>query len=205
MKKQMPTKIIFATGNSHKLREVKEILWRIPVEIEGLVSYPNIPAIRETGDTFEENALLKAEIVYHHTKLWTIADDSGLEVDALNGAPGVFSARFAGESHNYAANNQKLLRLMKDVPDAKRTARFRCTAAIVGPNFKKTLDGIVRGKIIKELKGDKGFGYDPLFIPEGYDITYAEMEEEAKNRISHRAVAFKKVKSELEKLLNPAK
>jgi len=197
----MPTKIIFATGNSHKLREVREILQGLPVEIEGLVSYPNIPVIKENGSTFEENALIKAKTVYHHTQLWTIADDSGLEVDPLNGAPGVFSARFAGEGHDYAANNKKLLKLIRDIPDGKRTARFRCAAAIVGPDFQKTVEGIVRGRIIRKLRGNNGFGYDPLFMPEGYDITYAEMEEEAKNRISHRAAAFIKVKEELKKIL----
>lgn len=201
MSKQRLDKIIFATGNNNKLREVRKILRELSIEIDGLNSYPNIAAIKETGNTFEENALIKANTLYHHTGLWTIADDSGLEVDALDGAPGVFSARFAGKGHDYDANNQKLLAMMKDVQEDKRTGRFRCVAAIVGPGFQITVDGTVRGMIIRQLRGDNGFGYDPLFVPEGYDITYAEMDEELKNKISHRAAAFNKVKEKLKEIL----
>ncbi|NOX37724.1 MAG: XTP/dITP diphosphatase [Calditrichaeota bacterium] len=184
--------IIFATRNPHKVAEVQSILNEYGIQIRSMDEVLEIPDIEESGQTFEENALLKARTVFAHTGKWCLADDSGLEVDALNGAPGIYSARFAGVPHDYQANNEKLLEMLKDVPDPRRGAQFRCVVAIVGPNFSTTVEGIVRGHIIHEPRGNKGFGYDPLFVPEGYQQTFAELGETIKNRISHRAIAFRK-------------
>ncbi len=192
--------ILLATRNTHKFGEVKRILQEAPFQVVSLLDFPKIPIINEVGNTFTENAIIKAKTAHEHTHLWSIADDSGLEVDALDGEPGVHSARFASDFHNYSANNKKLLDLLKNVPPQQRGAQFRCVAAIIGPGFKEIREGIVRGRIITELRGDKGFGYDPLFIPEGYDKTFAELGEKIKNEISHRALAFEKVKEVLKKL-----
>lgn len=195
------TKIILATRNRHKIREITAILSNLPLGIGSLLDYPGISEIPESGQTFAENALLKAEAAYQHAGILAIADDSGLEVDALKGEPGVYSARFAGNSHNHAKNNRKLLELLKDVPEPHRGAQFRCVAAVVGPQYERIVEGVVRGKIITELRGDKGFGYDPLFVPEGFDKTFAELGEEVKNRISHRALAFSQVREVLKELI----
>lgn len=189
-----PDRIILATRNLHKLKEIREIMFDLPVELLSLRDFPGLPDVEETGETFIENALIKAETIYRLTGLLSIADDSGLEVYALKGAPGIHSARFAGPRRDPRANNEELLRRLKDVADEQRGAQFRCVAAIVGRSFKEVLEGIVRGRIANEPRGDQGFGYDPLFIPEGYDQTFAELGEEIKNKISHRALAFEKVK-----------
>jgi XTP/dITP diphosphohydrolase len=198
---QSKTKIILATRNQHKFAEIKEILGELPIELVSLNDYPQIPGIEETGSTFVENAVLKAQTIFELTQEWSIADDSGLEVFALNGSPGIYSARFAGDDHDYVENNQKLLKLLSDVPLQQRKAQFRCVAAIVGPGYKEIMEGIVQGRIINELRGNNGFGYDPLFIPEGYDKTFAELSEETKNQISHRALAFEKVKEVLTNII----
>ena len=182
--------VLFATRNRHKFEEVRYILASYPFQLHFLGEFPEVPLVEETGRTFEENALLKARVAFQHTGLWTLADDSGLEVDALQGAPGIYSARFASDSHDYAANNRRLLEALAHIPDSRRGAQFRCVVAIVGPNFETTVEGIVLGRIIQHLRGEKGFGYDPLFVPEGYNRTFAELGEEVKNRISHRAQAF---------------
>ncbi|GAB4336593.1 MAG: XTP/dITP diphosphatase [Calditrichia bacterium] len=190
--------IVIATANQHKLEEIREILKGLPRNILSIADFPEIGEIEETGTTFEENALIKAREVFRHTGLLTLADDSGLEVDALNGEPGVYSARYSGKGHDYAANNQKLLQELAGVPPAHRGAQFRCVVAIVGPKIEKTVSGVVRGTIIEELRGKKGFGYDPLFVPEGFHQTFAELGETVKNRISHRARAFTKARQVLE-------
>ena len=195
------TKIILATHNANKLVEVRKILSGLPLEIEALASYPDIPIIEENGETFAENALLKANTVFEATEILTIADDSGLEVDALDGAPGIRSARFSENHHDYSANNRKLLESLKTVPKGERGAQFRCVAAIVTTGCKEIMEGIVRGRIIEEARGEKGFGYDPLFVPEGFDQTFAELGEDIKNRISHRALAFEKVGEVLKKMI----
>ncbi len=184
--------IIFATKNPHKVAEVRFILKGYGLQICSMDEVLDIPDIEESGQTFEENALLKAHAVFERTQGWCLADDSGLEVDVLNGSPGIYSARFAGTPGDYSANNRKLLELMKDIPDSQRGAQFRCVVAIVGPNFSTTVEGIVRGHIVHKPRGRKGFGYDPLFIPKGYQQTFAEMDETRKNQISHRAIAFRK-------------
>jgi len=201
MGNQNRTKIILATRNVNKLLEVREILSGLPLEIEALIDYPDIPEIEEMGATFVENAILKANAVFESTHILSIADDSGLEVDALNGAPGVRSARFAGDHHDYSENNRKLLEFLENTPEEERGAQFRCVAAIIGPGLKEIMEGIVRGRIIEEARGDKGFGYDPLFVPEGFDKTFAELGEEIKNQISHRALAFDKMKEVLKKMI----
>lgn len=193
--------IVIATSNQHKLSEVSEILKGLSARMLSLVDFPDIGVIEETGSSFQENALIKARIVYGKTGLLTLADDSGLEVDALDGAPGVHSARYAGKSQDYQANNQKLLQELHEVPDNHRNAQFRCIVAIVGPKIEQVVEGAVRGFIIRELRGNKGFGYDPLFIPEGFNNTFAELGEEIKNQMSHRARAFLKARKVLEDLI----
>ena len=195
------TKIVLATRNPNKLLELREILNGLPLEIEALIDYPDLPEIEEIGLTFVENAVLKATTIYESTQILSIADDSGLEVDALNGAPGVRSARFAGERHDYSENNRKLMASLENVPDGQRGAQFRCVAAIVGPGYKEIMEGIVRGRIVTKPRGDEGFGYDPLFMPEGFDRTFAELGVKIKNKISHRALAFEKVKEVLKKII----
>jgi XTP/dITP diphosphohydrolase len=187
-------KIVIATANQHKFKEIREILRDLPVELLSLQDFPEIPPIEETGSTFHENALIKARTVNQITGLLTLADDSGLEVDALNGAPGVYSARYSGREHDYAANNRKLLEELRNVPPEERGAQFRCVVAIVGSRGEHIVEGVVRGRIISELRGSGGFGYDPLFVPEGYQQTYAELGEAVKNQISHRSQAFRKAR-----------
>ena len=194
-------KIVIATSNCHKLREIRDILTGLPAHILSLQDFPEISPIEETGKTFRENAFLKARTVYQKTALLTLADDSGLEVDALNGAPGIYSARYAGKERDYQSNNHKLLQELITVPDAQRGAQFRCVVSITGSAIEKFSEGIVRGHIIRELRGKGGFGYDPLFVPEGFSETYAELGEEIKNKISHRALAFQNTRNILEKIL----
>jgi XTP/dITP diphosphohydrolase len=192
--------IVIATSNTHKLDEIKSILGNQSWQILSLQDFPEIDSIAETGSTFQDNALLKARTVFQHTSLITLADDSGLEVDALAGAPGIISARYAGLQHDYPANNQKLLKELQQVPAGQRGAQFCCVVAIVGNDIEKIVEGIVRGHIIQEPRGTGGFGYDPLFVPDGYEKTYAELGEEIKNRISHRAIAFQKARTFIERL-----
>jgi XTP/dITP diphosphohydrolase len=194
-------KIVIATANEHKLEEIIYILKDVSVKLLSLKNFPEIAPIKEDGMSFRENAIIKAETVYNSTKLLSLADDSGLEVDALNGAPGIFSARYASEEKDYLANNHKLLQELKDVPEADRSAQFRCVVAIIGPDIRQTIEGIIKGRIIYEMKGKKGFGYDPLFLPDGYKRTLAELGMDIKNRISHRAIAFQKAKQFLQDMI----
>jgi XTP/dITP diphosphohydrolase len=216
--------ILIATRNAHKVSEIQAIL-RKPFEYLTLKDFPQAPKVIEDADTFAGNATKKAVelakwIAGHNA--WpaadfVLADDSGLEVDALNGAPGVFSARFAamdsGENSPDADNNAKLLRLLKEVPLEKRTARFRCVIALTPvpskaiesaspvcyadePELQTQLfDGACEGRIIFEPRGANGFGYDPLFVPNGFDETFADLGEDIKNKLSHRARALEKLKT----------
>jgi len=194
-------KIVLATGNQGKVRELKDILSDLDVEILSLQDFPEIGEIIEDGATFEENAVKKAKAVCEATGLTAVADDSGLEVDYLDGAPGIYSARFAGESKNDLDNNLKLLSMLEDVPDEKRTARFRCVIAISTPCGELyTAEGACDGVIGREMKGNKGFGYDPLFYLPEYGQTFAELPPEIKNKISHRGRALAKAKAVLEGL-----
>ena len=191
-------KIVFATNNQHKLQEIREILGD-QFEILSLADIGCHEDIPETGNTLEANAHQKAEYVFDHYHIDCIADDTGLEVDALGGAPGVHSARYAeGTDHNSEANMAKLLRELGD--NDNRKARFRTVISLIqmeGGNpvcsREYQFEGVVEGRIDREKHGSEGFGYDPVFIPEGYDKSFAELGEEIKNQISHRARAVKKL------------
>ena len=188
-------KIVLATNNKHKIEEIKDILSDPKLEILTLNDFKDFPKIEETGKTLEENAILKARAVYRFTQLISIADDSGLEVDALDGAPGVLSSRFAGEHCSYKNNNLKLLSLMKDISWEKRGATFVCMVAIAKDlDNIKTLRGEVRGIITTEESGEQGFGYDPVFYLPQLGKTFAQLSFEEKNKISHRAKAFEKAR-----------
>jgi len=193
-------KIVLATNNKHKIEEIKYILSDPQLEILTLNDFKDFPKIEETGKTLEENAILKAKAIYQFTQLISLADDSGLEVDALNGAPGVLSSRFAGEHCSYKDNNRKLLSLMKNLPWEKRGATFVCVVAIAKDlgNI-KTVRGEVRGIITTEERGESGFGYDPVFYLPELSKTFAQLSSEEKNKKSHRAKAFKKTKERIKK------
>lgn len=186
----MKKKLVFATNNAHKLDEISSILGE-KVELLSLKDIHCHVDIPETADTLEGNAMLKAEYIYK-TRFRLFADDTGLEVEALNGAPGVYSARYAGgEGHNAEANMQKLLQNMQGVQNRK--AQFRTAICLILDGKKHLFEGIVKGEIIKEKRGSSGFGYDPIFVPEGYTKTFAELGNETKNKISHRALAVEKL------------
>lgn len=190
---------VIATGNKHKLEEIGAILKGFNLEVLSMkdIGLEGLEII-EDGNTFEENALIKAGAVMDKIGKLVIADDSGLEVDILNNQPGIYSARFAGKNATDDENNKKLLKLLEDVPLNKRTARFVCGMAAVFPNGDTiVLRGECPGIIGFEPKGKGGFGYDPLFIVEKYNKTFAEIGEEKKNKISHRAIALEKLKEEL--------
>jgi XTP/dITP diphosphohydrolase len=186
--------LVLATRNEGKLRELARILGT-RVRLAGLDAFPGAPDVPETGATFEANALLKARTVAAYTKLPTVADDSGLCVDALNGMPGVLSARWAGQHGDDKANLDLLLAQIADVPDARRGARFVCAAALVVPADgipgEWVVTGQVEGRLIRAPRGTGGFGYDPIFQADGFDVTTAEMTPDAKDAISHRGRAFR--------------
>jgi len=193
--------IVLATQNKDKIKEIKEILKRLPLKIITFDKHSRELSVDEDGTTLEENAVKKATSWMKETGKPALADDSGLEVDYLNGEPGVYSSRFAGENATYADNNAKLLKLMNGVEKEKRTARFKCVAALVFPDGKKELfQGTIEGTIITEPRGTSGFGYDPIFLIPEYNKTFAELGDEIKNKISHRAAAFKKVGNFLQKI-----
>ncbi len=188
-------RLVVATKNPGKAREFAEILADLPYEVVGLDAYPNAPDIEETGATFVENAVLKATKYARFTRELTVADDSGLEIDALDGAPGIKSSRFAPTD---ADRIQKVLDLLKNVPDERRTARFRCAVAIAWPDKRvETCEAKVEGTIAHEPRGDKGFGYDPIFIVTELGKRMAELEPEEKNAISHRGRALRAAKKVL--------
>ena len=191
--------LFIATANPHKLSEIREIFSVPGLRLLDMNDFPDLPEVVEDKDTFAGNAIKKAREMAEYTGYWAMADDSGLEVDALNGAPGVFSARYAGDDVDYMANNEKLLRELSGVAD--RSARFRCVVALCSPDGEAfTVDGCCEGRIAERLSGHGGFGYDPLFIPVGENRTFAEMQQEEKNRISHRGVALENAYSEWKSL-----
>jgi XTP/dITP diphosphohydrolase len=193
-------KLVVATRNRHKLTEIRAILDVPGLELLSLLDFPSVPEVVEDGETFEANARKKAVEVAEATGLWAMADDSGLEVDALGGAPGVYSARYAGEPVSYPANNAKLLKNLRGV--ANRRARFRCVLALAAPAGEvRTVSGACEGKISDGNRGTNGFGYDPLFVPDGHDLTFAEMPDADKNRISHRARALARARAEWDGVL----
>lgn len=183
--------LLVATGNSHKTEEIRAMLGDA-YRISDLKSYPALPVVEETGTTFLENATLKAVQISEQVSGLVLSDDSGLEVDALGGDPGVYSSRYSGEDGNDAANNAKLLKELDGVED--RTARFRCVIVLANNGVVLAhFDGAVEGRMIHALQGEGGFGYDPLFVPDGHDQTFAELGEDIKNGLSHRARAMDQV------------
>jgi XTP/dITP diphosphohydrolase len=184
-------RLVLATRNEGKLRELARILGT-QANIVGLDEFPGAPDVPETGATFEANALLKARAIAGYTRLPAVADDSGLCVDALNGMPGVLSARWAGQHGDDKANLDLVLAQVADVPDARLGARFVCAAALVVPSAREwVVTGQVEGRLIRVPRGSGGFGYDPIFLPDGFALTTAEMTPEAKDAISHRGRAFR--------------
>jgi XTP/dITP diphosphohydrolase len=195
-------RLVVATRNVGKLKEIRAILGDLPVEVVSLADYPELPLTVEDGDTFEANAAKKALHVALATGCLTLADDSGIEVEALGGAPGVHSARFAGPLATDEENNSKLLKLMEDVHEAERGARFRCVVALATPEGRlECAKGACEGLLTKKARGDKGFGYDPLFLVPEHGLTFGELPEGIKNALSHRGRALAAARKLLEELL----
>ncbi len=187
----MKRKLVFATNNAHKLEEVAAILGN-QIELLSLNDIDCHTDIPETAETLEGNALLKSSFIYKNYHLDCFADDTGLEVEALNGAPGVYSARYAeGEGHDAQANMHKLLHELEGKENRK--AQFRTAISLILDGKEYLFEGVIKGEIIQEKRGDSGFGYDPIFKPEGYQQTFAELGNEIKNKISHRALAVQKL------------
>jgi XTP/dITP diphosphohydrolase len=182
--------VVLATRNAGKVRELARILGSA-VDLVGLDGFPDAPDVAETGATFEENAFLKARAIAAFTGLPAVADDSGLCVDALNGMPGIFSARWAGRHGDDQANLDLVLAQLADVPDSRRGAHFYCAAAFVAGASEHAVSGQVEGQLLRAPRGDGGFGYDPIFLPDGFSVTTAEMTAESKDEISHRGKAFR--------------
>jgi len=196
-------KIILATQNMGKIRELQELLVDENIEVLSLLDIPDWEDVEENGVTFVDNAALKAREAVQRTGLIALADDSGLEVDALDGAPGVYSARYAGETKNNERNIDKLLHLLETIPEDKRTARFRCALVMATPFGEEYLtEGAVEGRILTQRRGADGFGYDPVFYLPEFARTMAELTMTEKNTLSHRAQAFRKVIPILRKLKN---
>ncbi|MBX7157541.1 MAG: XTP/dITP diphosphatase [Verrucomicrobiae bacterium] len=195
-----PQVLILATRNAKKAKELQQLLASQRWEVKTLDEFSSLPEVAEDGKTFEANAVKKAVTISQYVPHYVVADDSGLEVEALQGAPGIYSARYAaegGENASDQANCEKLLREMDSISD--RQAQFRCVLAVAyRGKLSTTTEGVCRGKIITESRGNLGFGYDPLFVPDGYEKTFAELSGEIKNQISHRAVAIKQLKKWLE-------
>lgn len=181
--------IFLASGNPDKVKELRQMLEPLGCKLMSVLDHPGVDEVEEDQSTLEGNALKKARFWHHHTGLHALADDTGLEVDALDGEPGVFSARYAGESVTYEENVIKLLENMAG--KSNRHARFRTAVAFVGGE-EKLFEGICEGKIIESPRGEGGFGYDPVFVPDGYDKTFAELTSKEKNVISHRGKALEK-------------
>jgi XTP/dITP diphosphohydrolase len=189
--------LLVGTTNPGKLDEVEGYLKRLPLKILALQSLGKPPTVVEDGVTYEENALKKVKVLAEYSGYLTLADDSGLEVDALNGAPGIYSARYGGEEGNDRKNNEKLLAALNGVPEEKRTARFVCALALCAPNFARMKERTVRefceGRIALAPKGGSGFGYDPIFFYPPLGMTFGEIDRETKARVSHRGKALEKL------------
>ncbi|MEG0806238.1 MAG: XTP/dITP diphosphatase [Lachnospiraceae bacterium] len=193
-------RIIFATGNQHKMKEVREILGGTGIEIQSMKDAGIEIDIVEDGNTFEENALIKAKAVAQFTDDLVLADDSGLEIDALGGEPGIYSARYAGEDTSYSIKNQLILERLEGVPDAERTARFVCAIAAVFPDKKNlVVRGTFEGQIGHIPGGENGFGYDPIFYVPECGCTSSQMSPQEKNKRSHRGQALHRIREELER------
>lgn len=196
-------KLVVASNNEHKIQEIKEILSKFPIEVMSLKEAGINIEIEETGTSFRENAYIKASEIYKIVEdAMVLADDSGLMVDALGGAPGVYSARFAGEHGNYIKNNEKLLQMLKGINLEDRKAKFVCAMVlIVNMNTTIEVQGEINGVIIDQELGENGFGYDPLFYIPEHKMTFAQMDSEMKNKISHRAKALKALQDKLENMI----
>lgn len=185
-------RIVIATGNKDKVREINEILKGTDFEAISMKEAGVKLDIVEDGTTFEENAMIKAQSVFDVLGGYVIADDSGICIDALDGRPGIYSARFCGENSTYEEKFAKIFEMLKDVPEDKRTAQFVCAIAVIRPDGSKfTVRGEVRGVLVEEPRGDNGFGYDPIFYVPEYNMTTAQMDPELKNSISHRGKALR--------------
>lgn len=192
--------LVLATRNIHKAKEIRAYLDDLGYHILTLEDFPSIPEIDEDGKSYEENAMKKAVAVSESTGKMALADDTGLEVDTLQGQPGLFSARFAGEGVSYADNRKKLLSLMKDISPSRRTARFRCVMVLAMPGGEtRTVEGVVDGSITLKEQGEEGFGYDPVFYLPELGKTLAQLTLGEKNRVSHRGRALKHVREILQK------
>ena len=194
-------KLVLATHNPHKEKEMMSLLSHMEFDISGLSQFPEVGDIEETGKTLHENALIKARTVYKITGNPSLADDTGLEVNALAGAPGVYSARYAGNNPSYEDNIKKLLEELVNTPKEERGAQFRTVMAFVDRDVELYSEGIIKGEITFIEKGNGGFGYDPVFQPHSKIVTFAELSEKEKNKISHRAIAAEKMKEILESYL----
>ena len=190
--------LIIATGNAHKFEEFELLLQGLEFDVVSAKSCGGMPEVDENGATFAANAQLKAEALRAQAPAdaWVMADDSGLEVDALDGAPGIYSARYAGADASDGDNVVKLLEALKDMPKAKRTARFRCVLCVIDhEGYITHYDGSCEGRIDTEVHGDGGFGYDPIFIPDGYSESFAQLGDSVKSQLSHRAKAVEWMRS----------
>ncbi|RWR11110.1 XTP/dITP diphosphatase [Siminovitchia fortis] len=193
--------VIIATKNKGKAKEFERLFSKYGMEVKTLIDFPDVPDIEETGETFEENAIIKAEAIAKLANSIVVADDSGLAIDALGGRPGVYSARYAGAEKNDEDNIDKVLSEMEAVNEEERTARFYCALAVAGPDFETiTVNGTCEGMILNERRGSEGFGYDPIFYVPSEGKTMAEMSPKRKNELSHRAAAMKNLEPYIEKL-----
>ena len=195
-------KLIIATKNKGKAKEFVELFAPLGYEVMTMLDLEDAIEVEETGKTFEENAILKAESLSKQYNTMAISDDSGLMIDALDGRPGVYSARYAGEAKNDEANIEKVLEELKNVPEEKRTARFYCALAVAIPGHEtKTVSGTVEGRILTARQGENGFGYDPVFYVPSLEKSMAQLQSEEKNAISHRGNALRKLKETLNQIL----
>ena len=195
---------VVGTRNDKKREEIREILGDLDVELRDLTSWPDVPEVVENADTFEGNARKKAVELARYLKQWVLGEDSGLVVPALNGRPGVYSARYAGKRGDDAANNARLLAELAPLPDDRRAAYYVCTAALADPegNVRAVVDGRCHGVITREPRGSGGFGYDPLFLIPEYHQTFGELSARAKHALSHRARALERLRAVIRRLTN---
>lgn len=194
--------LVLATKNKDKIKEIKHILKGLKIKILSIEDYPDLPEVHEDGETLKDNAIKKAVTIAKFTGKWALADDTGLEVAALDGAPGVYSARFAGPGCKYVDNNIKLLKLLGNLPKSKRQAQFKCVIALAEPRgTASTVLGVINGYIGFEMKGKNGFGYDPVFVVPEYGKTFAQLGLSTKNKISHRGKALEKMKKVIKKMI----
>ena len=194
-------KIVIASANNHKVSEISIKIQPFFDQILSLADFPEIGEIIEDGNTIEENSFIKSKAAFKYTKIASVADDTILEVDALNGDPGLFTARYAGENATYEENMTKLLEKLDGIEDSARTARFRTIISYVNGEDDFHVEGIIEGKILNNRVGNNGFGYDPIFYSTEFNLSLAEMDSDLKNRISHRGLAIEKFVSKIKKLV----